>query len=79
MANGYRRSEPVMSGSQQTRKKTGIFHSKMPPGVVVMWRGETVQRYRTVEELVETHVKGVAALEEQMERVLEAQYRPSHD
>jgi len=46
---------------------------------VVMWRDEVMQRYSSVDELVETHVKGMAALEREMERVLEAQYRPDPD
>ena len=68
-----------MNESPPRVKKTGIFYTKAPPGVVVMWRDEVVQRYVSVDELVEAHVKGMAALEREMERVLEAQYRPDHD
>ncbi|MDA9064780.1 hypothetical protein N8290_04210 [Pseudomonadales bacterium] len=68
-----------MNEARPPVKKTGIFYTKAPPGVVVMWRDEVMQRYASVDELVETHVKGIAALELEMERVLEAQYRPDHD
>ena len=68
-----------MNESQPPVKKTGIFYTKAPPGVVVMWRDEVMQRYSSVDELVEAHVKGMAALEREMERVLEAQYRPDPD
>ena len=68
-----------MNEARPPVKKTGIFYTKAPPGVVVMWRDEVMQCYASVGELVETHVKGIAALEREMERVLEAQYRPDHD
>ncbi|MFT7132739.1 MAG: hypothetical protein ACI81O_001451 [Cyclobacteriaceae bacterium] len=60
-------------------KRSGIFYVKEPAGVVVMWRGEVVERYASVEALVEGHLKGQQALEREMERVLQAQYRPNHD
>lgn len=56
--------------------KTGIFYVKDPPGVVVMNQGEVVLRYKNVQELVEAHLKGIAALERQMEEELERHYRP---
>lgn len=59
-----------------TRKRTGIFYVQDPPGVVVMQRGEVVHRYRNVGELVEAHVKGVAALEREMETELQKHYKP---
>lgn len=57
-------------------KKTGIFYVKEPPGVVVMQQGKVVYRYKTVQELVEAHVKGMAALDRQMEEELARHYRP---
>jgi len=67
----------MMANNQAGR--SGIFYVKAPAGVVVMWQGEVVERYLSVEALVETHMKGVQALEREMERILEAQYRPGHD
>jgi hypothetical protein len=55
--------------------KTGIFYVREPAGVVVQWQGEVVERYATVAELVETHIKGIAALERELARLLEDQYR----
>jgi len=60
-------------------KRSGIFYVKEPAGVVVIWRGEVVDRYASVEALVESHLKGQQALEREMERVLQTQYRPNHD
>lgn len=57
-------------------KKTGIFYVKDPPGVIVMQQGKVVYRYKTVQELVEAHVKGMAALDRQMEEELARHYRP---
>ena len=56
--------------------KTGIFYVKDPAGVAVYWQGREVQRYRDVAALVETHMKGMEALEREMERLLHAQYQP---
>lgn len=58
------------------KASTGIFYVKDPPGVVVMLRGKVMQRYKNVQELVEAHVKGVAALERQMEEELARHYKP---
>lgn len=58
------------------KPKTGIFYVKAPPGVVVMQRGTVMHRYKSVEELVEAHIKGMAALERQMEEELARHYRP---
>lgn len=61
---------------EHTKGKTGIFYVKEPPGVVVMQQGKVMQRYKNVQELVEAHLKGVAALELKMEEELARQYRP---
>ena len=57
-------------------RKTGIFYSKDPAGIVVMLDGKVTHRYKTKRELVEAHVKGVAALEREREDVLESHYKP---
>ncbi|XOV87561.1 MAG: hypothetical protein ACFHX7_21840 [Pseudomonadota bacterium] len=62
-----------MSGEE---KKTGIFYVREPAGIVVMQRGKVVHHYKNVGELVEAHVKGVAALEREMEDTLARHYRP---
>ena len=59
-----------------SRKKTGIFYVKDPVGVVIMHEGVEISRYRTVDELIETHVKGLAALERELDSVIEDQYKP---
>ena len=59
--------------------KTGIFYVKDPASVVVMQNGQVMHRYKNVQELVDAHLKGVIALEKQMEDVLAGHYRPDHD
>ncbi|MEX0942291.1 MAG: hypothetical protein WD002_07070 [Pseudomonadales bacterium] len=56
--------------------KTGIFYTKEPAGVVVMQHGIEVYRYKSVQELVDAHVKGMVALEKEMESVLAKAYKP---
>ncbi|MBD3647719.1 MAG: hypothetical protein HUJ31_09775 [Pseudomonadales bacterium] len=61
-------------------KKTGIFYVKDPAGVVVMWEGQEVYRYRNVEQFVAAHIHAVKAIEsvkgEKIEKLIEGQYRP---
>lgn len=60
----------------EEEKKTGIFYVKDPAGIVVMLDGEVMHRYKTRREFVEAHVKGIAALEREMNDLLERHYRP---
>ncbi len=39
-----------------------------------MFRGKEVFRYKSVEEFIEVHIKGMKALEEKQEAELERQY-----
>ena len=54
--------------------KSGIFYSKNTSCVVGMFRGKEVFRYKTVEELIEVHIKAMNALEEKQESELEKNY-----
>jgi len=60
----------------KVKGKTGIFYVKDPAGVVVMQNGEVLYRYKSVQELIEAHVKGIVALEREMEDELAKHYRP---
>lgn len=41
-----------------------------------MQQGKIVHSYKSVTELVDAHIKGVAALEREMEEVLARHYKP---
>jgi len=41
-----------------------------------MQNGEVLYRYKSVQELVDAHVKGMVALEREMEEELAKHYRP---
>ena len=56
--------------------KTGIFYVKDPAGVLVMWQGKEVSRYRDVKAFVEIHMKGMEALEREVNALVEAEYKP---
>jgi hypothetical protein len=62
--------------NDQRKGKTGLFYTKDPTGVVVMQNGKEVYRYKSVQELVDAHVKGMVALDKEMEAVLARAYRP---
>lgn len=55
--------------------RTGIFYSKNPDGVVVMFQGKEVFRYKSVDEFIEVHIKAVRALEEKQEEELASHYK----
>jgi hypothetical protein len=60
---------------QNTKNKTGIFHLKSPPAIVVMWNGREICRYTSIDELVDAHIEGIAALEAKQEKLLIEAYR----
>jgi hypothetical protein len=62
--------------NDSSKGRTGIFYVKDPAGVVVMKDGEEIYRYKNVQEFVEAHAKGMAALEREMESEIEKAYRP---
>jgi hypothetical protein len=62
--------------NDKAKGKTGIFYVQNPAGVVMMVNGEVRHRYRSVDELIETHTKGMIALERELEDVLRRQYLP---
>jgi hypothetical protein len=50
---------------------------KDPAGLVVMFRGKQVFRYKSIEEFIEAHIKGAKALEEKQENALRKYYQDS--
>lgn len=62
--------------------KARVYYRTNPPEVVLQKDGKDVLSYKTVEELVETHIKGLLASPEQDSRIileLRKKYRPSSD
>jgi hypothetical protein len=60
---------------QNKKNKTGIFQLKLPPAIVVMWKGREICRYVSMEEFVDAHLEGIAALEAKQEELLSDAYR----
>ena len=60
---------------QNTKNKTGIFQLGSPPVIVVMWNGREICRYASIEEFVDAHLEGIAALETKQEKLLIEAYR----
>jgi len=48
---------------------------KLPPSVVVLWKGREICRYMSIEEFVDAHLEGIAALELKQEKLLSETYR----
>ena len=55
--------------------KTGIFQLKEQDGIVVMWRGQEIGRYDSIEVFVDTHLALVDQLEKKLEDLLEEEYK----
>ena len=58
-------------------RRTGIFYTKDPSkgnGVVVIREGNQLYRYDTMDELIDAHVAGAAAIEREREKIIAAQY-----
>jgi hypothetical protein len=65
--------------ARNKKNKTGVFQSKLPPAlapaIVVMWKGREICRYVSMEEFVDAHLEGIAALEAKQEKLLNEAYR----
>ena len=61
-----------------TKRRTGIFYTKEPTGVVVYRDGTRLFRYDTIDELIEAHVAGMEAIEREREKIIAAQYLPDN-
>ena len=57
------------------KKPTGVFYSKSGKDYVVLWRGQEVVRYASIEDFVEAHQAGLLALDEHQADLLEKYYR----
>lgn len=71
------RSRHQSVSNSSSRGKSGIFYTKDPAGLVVMFRGKQVFRYKSIEEFIEAHIKGAKALEEKQEAELRRYYQDS--
>ena len=63
--------------NSSSRGKSGVFYTKDPAGLVVMFRGKQVFRYKSIEEFIEAHIKGAKSLEEKQESALRKYYKDS--
>ena len=45
--------------------KTRVYYKKDPPAVIVQKDGKDRVSYKTVDDLVETHIKGLLAVQEE--------------
>ncbi len=57
------------------KNPTGIFFSKSRGDYVVLWRGQEVVRYKSIEAFVEAHQAGLKALDERQADLLEKYYQ----
>ena len=46
-------------------KTSRIYYRKSPAGVVVVRNGEVIAEYQSTDELIETHIKGILAKDQQ--------------
>ena len=61
-------------GSKENRR-TGIFLNEDRQAIVVMWRGQEVCQYASMEEFVDSHLEAIDALEKKQEDILTNEYR----
>ena len=54
---------------------TGIFFSKSGGDYVVLWRGQEVVRYDSIEAFVDAHQAGLVALDDTQAELLEKYYQ----
>ena len=57
------------------KKPSGVFFSKSGGDYVVLWKGQEVVRYASIEAFVEAHQAGLLALDESQADLLEKYYQ----
>ena len=50
--------------------KTRVYYKSNPPAVIVQKNGNDVVSYKTVDDLVESHIKGLLAVQEEEGRAV---------
>jgi hypothetical protein len=50
--------------------KTRVYYKANPPAVIVQKNGKDVVSYKTVDDLVESHIKGLLAVQEEEGRAV---------
>ena len=55
--------------------RTGFFQRKSTGRYVLMWRGEEIATYNSVDEFVREHMEGLRTLEAKQNALLESQYK----
>ena len=62
-----------MAHEQEAR--TGLFQQKSTNEYVVLWKGREIIRYASIDDLIQAHALGLAALESSQAELLESYYR----
>ena len=60
---------------QAGEKRTGIFQRKSSEDFVVLWRGQEICSYPSIEAFVDAHLEGLKALDSNQAELLESYYR----
>ena len=57
------------------KSRSGLFHSRSSGNYVLLWRGQEVCRYESVEAFIEAHYAGLRALDDSQAELLEKYYQ----
>ncbi len=56
------------------KTRSGVFHSKSGSDYVVLWQGQEICRYESIEAFIDAHAAGLEALESSQADLLERYY-----
>lgn len=54
---------------------TGVFRDDKAGQIVVKWQGREIARYETMDAFIDSHLRGIDALERNQEEMLADAYR----
>ncbi|MFT7221051.1 MAG: hypothetical protein ACI8Z1_002672 [Candidatus Azotimanducaceae bacterium] len=61
--------------STESPSKTGLYHRKSSGDYVVLWQGREIAVYASIDEFIDVHLQGLAALEESQNDLLDGLYK----
>ena len=56
------------------KTRSGVFHNKSGSDYVVLWQGQEICRYESIEAFIDAHAAGLEALESSQADLLERYY-----
>ncbi len=55
--------------------RTGVFQHKTRGDFVVLWQGNEICRYKTIDDFIDAHIDGLQFLDSNLDELLKSYYK----